>query len=155
MPLDLNIFKPFLHSLTRDERITVWHMGVVFGILQLATTNASGPIFISRKLVMQLGHIKNIVTYHKCIKELQSFGYIEYFPSYHPGIRTRVHLLKKWFYALSFHLHFVYLLRYGNAIVFRHDVKLWCRQKAFDNANSVLKKDNLDQLRHSWRWLKL
>ena len=92
--IDLNIFVVHLNSIVRDERITVWHMAMVFGIMQLATSvDLQAPIYISRKKVMRLSHIKNIVTYHKCIKELQQFGYIRYIPSYHPAIGSQVYLL--------------------------------------------------------------
>lgn len=91
MDIDLNTFKPFLVAFAADERISVWHMAMMFGILQLVTENDE-VVLISRKKVMQLAHIKNIVTYHKYIKELQNLGYIKYFPSYHPGIRSTVEL---------------------------------------------------------------
>lgn len=94
--MDLNVFKTYLKILVQDERITVWHMAMIFGIMQLATSvDLHAPIYISRKKVMQLSHINNFMTYHKCIKELQQFGYIDYCPSYHPAYGSKVHLLKK------------------------------------------------------------
>lgn len=88
---DLNIFRRVLLSLSTDSRITVWHMAVVFGIIQMVKSDdPSKPIFISRKQIMHYAHIGSFVTYHKCIKELQEFGYINYLPSYHPGIETKV-----------------------------------------------------------------
>ena len=67
-------------------------MAVMFGIIQLTKGgNIEDPIFISRRKVMQFSHINSIVTYHKCIKELQKFGYIQYFPSYHPSIHLSIH----------------------------------------------------------------
>ncbi|HEY0055730.1 MAG TPA: hypothetical protein VGB63_10265 [Pedobacter sp.] len=69
-------------------------MAVIFGIIQLATNgNSKSPIFISRKKVMELSHINSFVTYHKCIKDLQQYGYIEYAPSYHPALGSKVYLL--------------------------------------------------------------
>ena len=95
MSADLNIFKTCIATFVRDERITVWHMAIMQAIFQLATKNdASAPIFISRKRIMELAHILSYNTYHKCIDELQQFGYLQYVPSYHPGIRSRVFLLK-------------------------------------------------------------
>ena len=71
-------------------------MAALFAILHLADCNDIGqPIYISRKKIMGLSHINNFVTYHKCIRELQKFGYISYFPSYHPGIGTKVFLQKQ------------------------------------------------------------
>jgi hypothetical protein len=92
--VNLNIFKGLLLSLSNDERITVWHIGTMLGIIQLALIEQpEANIYISRSKVMALGHINNIVTYHKCIKELIKFGYIAYTPSYHPGVRTIVKIL--------------------------------------------------------------
>ena len=94
MSADLNIFKNYLRLFTVDERITVWHMAVVFGIIQLSTSsNIQKPIFISRQKVMHLAHINSFMTYHKCIKDLQVFGYIQYIPSYHPALGSQVYLL--------------------------------------------------------------
>lgn len=94
MNVDFNIFKPYLLSFSKDERITVWHIAVIFGVIQLATNGSTrSPIYISRKKVMQLSHINSIVTYHKCIKDLQQYGYIEYIPSYHPAFGSKVYLL--------------------------------------------------------------
>ena len=96
MPLDLNVYKAFLFGLSKDDRVTVWHMAALFGIIQLAVSNdISAPIYISRKKVMELAHINNFMTYHKCIKELQELGYIRYLPSYHPGIGSKIQLLDK------------------------------------------------------------
>lgn len=93
MPADLNIFQTYLLSFSNDSRISVWHLGVMFGIINMATTmNIKAPIFISRSKIMKLAHIGSIVTYHKCIKELQEFGYIDYLPSYHPAIGSKVYL---------------------------------------------------------------
>lgn len=92
---DLNVFKGVLLSLMGDQRITVWHIGTMLGIIQLAVEDSvDAAIYISRSKVMTLGHINNIVTYHKCMKELIEFGYISYTPSYHPGVRSKVNLLK-------------------------------------------------------------
>lgn len=93
----LKLYETCLNALSGDERITVWHIAVLVGILQLATNTNENPIYISRKKVMQFGHIRNIVTYHKYIKELQLFGYIDYVPSHHPGRRSKVYLQKSLF----------------------------------------------------------
>jgi hypothetical protein len=93
MPVDLNIFKTYLLSFSRDSRISVWHLGVMFGIINMASgQDIREPIFISRSKIMKLAHIGSIVTYHKCIKELQEFGYIDYLPSYHPAVGSKVYL---------------------------------------------------------------
>ncbi len=70
--------------LSRDGRITVWHIAVMMAILELGDGNVDFSITVSRKRIMELVHINSFVTYHKIIKELQLFGYIVYVPSYHP-----------------------------------------------------------------------
>src|SRR5690349_3060513 len=70
-------------NLTRDERINVWHISIYIALLYLWRQNKfKNPVSITRKLVMQLAHINSIATYHKCIKQLQEFGYINYTPNY-------------------------------------------------------------------------
>lgn len=92
MAFESDILKALLRSLSADDRITVWHLAIIIGIVQLASDGLLRPIYISRRLVMDLARIGSIGTYHKCMKELQSFGYLRYRPSYHPGIRTEVQL---------------------------------------------------------------
>jgi hypothetical protein len=43
---------------------------------------------------MFVAKISGPATYHKCIKDLNDFGYIEYVPSFNPAINSRVYLLK-------------------------------------------------------------
>lgn len=75
-----------LSALSKDERISVWHIDLYMAIVLLWNKNDFlNPIPVSRRKLMKLSHLGSIVTYHKCIKELKDFGYIEYLPSYHPG----------------------------------------------------------------------
>ncbi|MEO6522483.1 MAG: hypothetical protein ABIN91_12440 [Mucilaginibacter sp.] len=51
------------------------------------------PLQVSQLRLMELSSIQSIVTYHKCIRQLQEFGYIDYFPSYHPVFGSQICLL--------------------------------------------------------------
>lgn len=83
--------REYLLSFSHDERITAWHMAIIYGILMLSDgDNISLPIQISRERVMRHAHVNSYMTYHKCMKELQQFGYIKYFPSYHPALGSKV-----------------------------------------------------------------
>ena len=42
---------------------------------------------------MATAKISGLATYHKCIKDLHAFGYIQYKPSYNPGTTSKVYLL--------------------------------------------------------------
>jgi hypothetical protein len=82
-----------LALLSRDSRVTVWHIGMYSAFLQLWQINGhKNPINITRRKVLELSRIGNIVTYHKCIKELEKFGYIKYEPSYNPKTGSIVYL---------------------------------------------------------------
>jgi hypothetical protein len=52
------------------------------------------PIEITRTSVMEVAKISGLATYHKCIKDLNDFGYILYKPSYNPAISSQVFLIK-------------------------------------------------------------
>ncbi len=76
-----------------DRRVTVWHLGMYMVFLYLWNqNNRENPIVISRRQVMQLARFKSIATYHKCIKDLVAFGYIDYHPTYDYYQGTRVFL---------------------------------------------------------------
>lgn len=94
MPADLNIYRNYLEFMMSDERISHWHVAVVTAILLLSDAGYFGsPIKISRRKVMRLAHIGSFMTYHKCIRDLQQWGYIQYIPSYHPALGSRVVLM--------------------------------------------------------------
>jgi hypothetical protein len=82
-----------LATLSKDNRITVWHIGMYSPFIQLwHSGECQNPVRITRRKVLALSRIGNIVTYHKCIKELESFGYIDYKPSYNPYKGSTVYL---------------------------------------------------------------
>lgn len=79
-----------------DPRLNVWHFALLLAILSLGYKQGQKQnIRVSRSKIMALSHINTIPTYHKYFKELQSLGYIEYLPSYHPGVRSEVNLKGK------------------------------------------------------------
>ncbi|WP_183573104.1 phage integrase SAM-like domain and Arm DNA-binding domain-containing protein [Mucilaginibacter sp. X5P1] len=63
--------------LTTDE-LQVW------GNKQFSTDRLSQVRDIFRKKLMRFSRIKSVSTYHKCLGELVSFGYIGYRPSFDP-----------------------------------------------------------------------
>jgi hypothetical protein len=43
------------------------------------------PCFlVTRKTVMGFSKIASTATYHKCMKDLDAYGYVSYHPSFHP-----------------------------------------------------------------------
>lgn len=85
----------FIH-LSNDDRVTVWHWSIYMAIFFIWHLNAyRNPVSITRRQIMKLAHIGSIATYHKCIKQLKEFGYIEYLPSYDPSLGSQVYLKGK------------------------------------------------------------
>jgi len=83
--MDLKKAMVSLAAVCLDERINVWHISAYTAILQLwYQGDFRNPVFITRRKIMELSHIGSIATYHKCIKQLEQYGYIRYNPSYHP-----------------------------------------------------------------------
>lgn len=90
----INPWREILNILSNDDRINVWHLAIVFAIIHLSKDqDLNKTINISRRKVMVLSHIKNLMTYHKYIKELQVFGYLKYLPSYHPKNGSKVQII--------------------------------------------------------------
>ncbi|WP_339655805.1 hypothetical protein [Flavobacterium frigidarium] len=86
----------FLLIYMEDPRLNVWHFALLLAILSLGYKQGQMQnIKVSRSKIMALSHINTIPTYHKYFKELQNLGYIEYFPSYHPGVKSEVYLKDK------------------------------------------------------------
>ena len=91
--MELKQIMQSLTALGRDQRVSVWHVGVYTAILQLYYKgNLRNPVSITRRKIMQIAHIGSIATYHKCLRELQQYGYITYIPSYHPLLGSKIFL---------------------------------------------------------------
>ena len=83
----------FLRLISKDSRLNVWHLALLYGLVQLAyAQNETKIIRVSRSKLMMVSHIETLPTYHKYFKQLQDFGYIKYTPSYHPGYKSTVEL---------------------------------------------------------------
>lgn len=81
-------------NLIQDGRISVWHISMYTAFLYIClNNNCINPISVTRRTLMKSTHIRSIVTYHKCLKELQEWGYIHYVPSYNCYFKSRVLLL--------------------------------------------------------------
>ena len=83
----------FYDKIQQDERLNPTHISLYLALFQFWNINHfQNPISISRNEMMRLSKISALGTYHKCIKELQNFGYIEYFPSFNPYKGSLVNL---------------------------------------------------------------
>lgn len=83
----------FYGRIQEDDRLNPSHISLYLALFQFWNINHfQNPISISRNEIMQLSKISAYGTYHKCIKDLQEFGYIEYIPSFNPYKGSMVNL---------------------------------------------------------------
>lgn len=79
----INQLARFFFQAINDKRVLPSHISLYLALFwKWKQYNFSAPFPVYRKDLMSLAHINSIATYHKCIKELSSFGYIGYMPSY-------------------------------------------------------------------------
>ena len=75
----------FFTRIASEETIYPTHISLYIALFQSWNINRfKNPITISREEMMKASRIASKATYHKCIKELQNMGFIEYLPSYNP-----------------------------------------------------------------------
>lgn len=75
----------FFIRIASEETIYPTHISLYIALFQSWNINRfKNPITISREEMMKASRIASKATYHKCIKELQSMGFIDYLPSYNP-----------------------------------------------------------------------
>ena len=80
--------------LESDMRLNTWHMALLLALFYLQSTQeCCSRIRVRRKKLMLLSHIRTLPSYHKYIKDLQNFGYITYYPSYHPSGKSEIMML--------------------------------------------------------------
>jgi hypothetical protein len=84
----------FFNAIKTDNRVTVSHISLYMALFEYwQQQDFKNPVPITRAMLMDSAKISGIATYHKCIKDLHAFGYIEYLPSYNPAIRSLVNVL--------------------------------------------------------------
>jgi hypothetical protein len=84
----------FFNAIAGDPRISITHIGFYATLLQCWSENHyQNPIHVSSRDVMRLAKITATRTYHKIIRDLSSFGYIRYEPSFKRNRGSSVYIL--------------------------------------------------------------
>lgn len=84
----------FYAAIEDDHRIGTTHISLYMALFHVYNSKGfQNPIEITRASVMQTAKIRGIATYHRCIRDLQEFGYIVYTPSYNPAISSTVQII--------------------------------------------------------------
>jgi hypothetical protein len=93
----MEILKPlsdFFDSIKDDYRISITHIGIYAALLQYwADKGFVNPIEVYRYEIMQKAKISGPVTYHKCMRELNEYGYIIYQPSRNKKKKSKVYFI--------------------------------------------------------------
>lgn len=83
----------FFEKVAIDKTLNPTHISLYIALFQFWNCNRfKNPISISRDEVMRISKISSKATYHKCLKNLHTLGYINYEPSYNPFKGSHVHL---------------------------------------------------------------
>jgi hypothetical protein len=86
-----------LRCISKDERISATHVSLFTGLfIHWQRSGFASPFAVTRKTLMAYSKIASITTYHKCIKELDTYCYISYQPSYHPKLGSQVYWPEDW-----------------------------------------------------------
>lgn len=77
-----------------DERLFPTHISLLMALFYFSNSECPGePFKTSRAKLMRFSRIRSVATYHKNIKELTTYGYITYIPSWHPHHGSSMKLL--------------------------------------------------------------
>ena len=83
----------FFDKVAKERSLNPTHVSMYMALFQFWNCNRfKNPISISRDEVMRISKISSKATYHKCLKNLHSLGYIKYEPSYNPFKGSQVYL---------------------------------------------------------------
>lgn len=83
----------FFQKVAVDNRLNPTHVSLYMAIFQYWNAERfQNPVSISRQELMRISKISAKATYHKCIKDLHNYGYIQYSPSFNPFKGSLVYL---------------------------------------------------------------
>lgn len=83
----------FYEKSSADNRISPVHISLYFALLAEACGSGMDLIIPVRDFFMARSKVCSTVTYHRCLRELHEYGYINYRPSFAAG-RTRVEMIE-------------------------------------------------------------
>ena len=80
-----------MEKFTLDDRLNPSHISMYLALFQYWNLSRfSNPISINREEIMKLSKIGSKSTYHKCIRQLHHWDYLEYLPSHNPFKGSKV-----------------------------------------------------------------
>ncbi|WP_158799425.1 hypothetical protein [Pedobacter sp. L105] len=86
----------YFERVALEDRFYSSHISLLMALFYYSDSDAPEMSFqVSRPKLMRFSRIRSIATYHKNIKDLMDYGYIEYIPSWHPQRGSQVRLIVK------------------------------------------------------------
>ncbi|MDB5143057.1 MAG: hypothetical protein JWQ66_1770 [Mucilaginibacter sp.] len=84
----------FFRAIRKDARINTTHIGIYAALLQYWQENeCQNPLSAFSYEVMRIAKVSAQATYHRSVRDLHSFGYIRYEPSFKRNSRSKIYLL--------------------------------------------------------------
>ena len=84
----------FFEKVAVEKTLNPTHVSLYIALFQFWNCNRfKNPISISRDEVMRISKISSKATYHKCLKNLHSLGFIEYLPTFNPHSSSNVNMI--------------------------------------------------------------
>lgn len=78
-------YSRLIRRMGKDKRLSSTHISLSSALFAAwQNSGYANPFGITRKQLMVFSKIASTATYHKCIKDLNDFGYIGYQPSFSP-----------------------------------------------------------------------
>lgn len=82
----------FFEAIREDNRISTSHISLYMALFECWNQNDfQNPILITRRSIMAAAKISGLATYHRCMKDLNRYEYIIYYPSHNPAKHSRVY----------------------------------------------------------------
>lgn len=82
---ELADYGKLLERMSADDRLMATHVSLFTALfIQWQRNNFVSPFPITRRELMTHSKIASVATYHKCIQQLEVYGYVRYLPNYHP-----------------------------------------------------------------------
>jgi len=89
-----NRLSSFLQLASKNKRFHQSHLSLYSALLMCYNKGlCQNPFRISRREIMKHSAIHSFATYHKCMRDLIEYGYVDYQPSYHPHLASQITLL--------------------------------------------------------------
>lgn len=90
----LKLLISFFIRASRDHRIGPHHVALYVAIFQeWCIQNGRSPVSVTKTRLREVAKVGR-TTYHKCMKELEAYGYIKYLRSYSPILGSLVYLVE-------------------------------------------------------------